>query len=364
MPKLLTLQAARGVAANLVVFSHLFVVEGKYTHGGVVPAFAADGMAGVDVFFVLSGFIMVAVAGRNIGPFQFLWRRAARIYPTYWLITLLVLAVTMVSPEIVNSSIKEPISIWRSFVLFPGHTLPLLAVGWTLIYEMYFYLVFSVFIAARIRVLYGLGAWALAIFTVRLAMPNEVGASPVLSVVTNPMTIEFMLGAVIGLLWLNRRMPGAATVGLTGVATFTFCLVYVGPVLSLTTSPHLEELRVLLFGIPSALAIYSLAAFEKRAKAGRTPTFLVNLGDWSYGTYLVHILVISTIGRMLALLVPTGGVAPSLVLIPVALVAANLGGAVVHILFERPTLNWLHRLGPSAGQKAVGPSNAPRVASA
>ena len=71
MSQLLTLQATRGIAANLVVFSHLFLVEAKYTAAGVLPAFALYGMAGVDVFFVLSGFIMVAVAGRNIGPMQF-----------------------------------------------------------------------------------------------------------------------------------------------------------------------------------------------------------------------------------------------------------------------------------------------------
>ena len=87
MTKLFTLQVARGVAANLVVFSHLFVVEGKYTGGGVLPSFTLYGMAGVDLFFVLSGFIMVAVAGRGIGPLQFLWRRAARNIP-YLLVSI------------------------------------------------------------------------------------------------------------------------------------------------------------------------------------------------------------------------------------------------------------------------------------
>ena len=85
MPQLRTIQVARGIAANLVVFSHLFLVETKYTAAGVLPAFTLYGIAGVDLFFVLSGFIMVAVAGRDIGPIEFLWRRATRIYPTYWL---------------------------------------------------------------------------------------------------------------------------------------------------------------------------------------------------------------------------------------------------------------------------------------
>ena len=140
MSQLRTIQMARGVAANLVVFSHLFFVESKYTAAGVLPAFTLYGIAGVDLFFVLSGFIMVAVAGRDIGPIEFLWRRATRVYPTYWLISLAVLAVAIVAPAIVNSSIQVPISLWRSFLLIPDRTLPLLAVGWTLVHEMYFYL--------------------------------------------------------------------------------------------------------------------------------------------------------------------------------------------------------------------------------
>ena len=81
MARLLTLQVTRGVAANLVVFSHLFIVQTRYTGGDILPAFSFYGIAGVDIFFVLSGFIMVAVAGKSTGAIQFLWRRAVRIYP-------------------------------------------------------------------------------------------------------------------------------------------------------------------------------------------------------------------------------------------------------------------------------------------
>ena len=98
MARLLTLQVTRGVAANLVVLSHLFTIEAKYTGGQILPTFSLYGIAGVDIFFVLSGFIMVAVAGKNIGAVQFLWRRAARIYPAYWLVSLLVLATSLAEP--------------------------------------------------------------------------------------------------------------------------------------------------------------------------------------------------------------------------------------------------------------------------
>ena len=88
MARLLTLQVTRGVAANLVVLSHLSVIEAKYTGGQLLPTFSLYGIAGVDIFFVLSGFIMVVMAGKGIGAIQFLWRRAARIYPPYWVVSL------------------------------------------------------------------------------------------------------------------------------------------------------------------------------------------------------------------------------------------------------------------------------------
>jgi peptidoglycan/LPS O-acetylase OafA/YrhL len=77
MPKLLTLQAARGIAANLVVLSHLSPLRVSYKHGGVLPSFTFYGVAGVDLLFVLSGFIMTAVAGRGVGPWEFPRCRAA-----------------------------------------------------------------------------------------------------------------------------------------------------------------------------------------------------------------------------------------------------------------------------------------------
>ena len=347
MPKLLTLQVARGTAANLVVLAHLFAVEGKYTHGGVLPSFTYYGVAGVDLFFVLSGFIMVAVAGRGVGPWEFLWRRAARVYPTYWLVTLVVLAVTMVAPEMANSSINEPISIWRSFLLVPARTPPLLAVGWTLVHEIYFYLVFAILLALRIPVRFGLIAWGLVLLTVTMTMPNATAASPVLSLVTNPLTAEFMMGSIVGLLWVRRRTPGAVSVGVIGVAAFAFSLVYLAPALSLSTSAHLDTWRVLIFGIPSALVLYALAAAEHRTEPPLPQKWFVAIGEWSYAAYLVHVLVISAIGRVLVLFVPAGSIGASLVLVWVGIVMANVAGAVIHILFERPTLNWLHQLGSS-----------------
>jgi exopolysaccharide production protein ExoZ len=342
LAKLLTLQVARGVAANLVVISHLTLVDAKYG-GGTMPPFLFYGIAGVDVFFVLSGFVMVAIAGRDIRSDQFLWRRAVRIYPTYWLVSLVVLGVSLVFPAIVNSSIQGPISIWRSFLLIPQETLPLLAVGWTLIHEMYFYLVFALLLFFRIPVPTGLVMWsAFLVLCAAFVPPGHIAASPVLTVLLSPLTAEFMMGAVAGVLYRTGAVRWALGAGSIGLLAIAATIVFVAPALSLAKNIHLDSWRVILFGAPAALIIYALAAWELRTSP-HAPAILVALGDWSYATYLVHVLVLSALGRMIAV-VSSPGIGTTLLLAGFGLVATNLAGGATFHLFERPLLMKLHKL--------------------
>jgi exopolysaccharide production protein ExoZ len=345
MTELRTIQAARAFAANLVVFSHLFVVEAKYASCNVLPAFTFYGIAGVDLFFVISGFIMVTVAGRDRGPFEFLWRRTTRIYPTYWLVSLMVLATVLIAPTFVNSSITTPISLWRSFLLIPDRTFPLLAVGWTLVYEMYFYLAFAIFLALRISILVGLIAWGVLILVIAVTLPDQIASSPVLRLIVSPLTGEFMMGAFVGLLWRRRSASRALTVGAFGLAGLILSIVYIGPMLSLAANPHLDGWRVIVFGIPGALIVYALTGLEPLYPSGRLAESLVAFGDWSYATYLIHVLIISAIGRIIFALVPGGGGGVSFALVAAGLLAVNLTGGGIHVLFEKPTLNWLRTFG-------------------
>jgi exopolysaccharide production protein ExoZ len=346
MARLLTLQVTRGVAANLVVLSHLSVIETKYTGGHILPTFSFYGTAGVDIFFVLSGFIMVVVAGKRIRAVQFLWRRAARIYPAYWVVSLVVLATSLVEPGWVNSSIQGPISLWRSFLLVPDSTLPLLAVGWTLIHEVYFYLVFAVFLALRISIPIGLLGWGVVLLIITIVGGDYVTSLPLGRVWTNPLTAEFIMGAAIGVLYDRKTMRGGAWTGVMGLATLVTSIIFVAPALQLADNPYLDAWRVVLFGMPAALIIYGLAASEQ--KAVQTPArLLVALGDWSYATYLTHVLVLSAIGRIIHSLAQPGPMS-SLMLIAVGFLAVNLVGAFMFRFFERPTLAVPHRFGSTA----------------
>ena len=296
MPKLLTLQAARGVAANVVVLGHLFATEAVF-RGADIPYFSiVYGSSGVDLFFVLSGFIMVAVAGRQVGPLVFLSRRVARIYPTYWLATFAMLALAIVSPTILAA--LEQSSLWRSLLLLPAVNHPLLGAGWTLVHEMYFYLVFASFLAMRIPTMVGLVGWGLIVVATTIAVPDQIAASPLLQVIAHPLTAEFMMGALVGVLWLNSRMPGARFAAIIGLAALPIEIAagYLFPEHTIISGPHFDDLRVLVFGFPSMLIIYGLAAAERRAPALRTPSLMVAFGDWSYSTYLMHGLVIGPSG--------------------------------------------------------------------
>ena len=346
MARLLTLQVTRGVAANLVVISHLFVIEAKFTGANILPTFSSYGIAGVDLFFILSGFIMVVVAGKDVGAIQFLWRRAARIYPPYWLVSIIVFAASMAEPVWVNSSVTAPISLWRSFLLVPDSAPPLLAVGWTLIHEVYFYFVFAVLLALRIAIPVGLLGWGLVLLIATILGGDHVTSSPFGRVWTSPLTAEFIMGAAIGVLFNHKSMRGAAWAGAIGLATLVASIVFVAPALPLANSTHLDAWRVVLFGVPAALIVYWLAALEQNAV--RMPArLLVALGDWSYAIYLTHVLVLSAFARIIYALAPSG-VISSLALIAVGVPAANLAGAVMFHFFERPTLGMLHRFSSTA----------------
>jgi exopolysaccharide production protein ExoZ len=298
--------------------------------------------AGVDVFFVLSGFVvMVAIAADGVGPAQFLWRRAVRIYPTYWLVTAVVLCVSLVSPASVNASITAPISTWRSFLLVPQEMPPLLAVGWTLVHEAYFYLVFAILLFFRASILSGLTMWAACLSVLILVLP--VGASPALRVITSPLTAEFMMGAIVGVLYRQAIAIGGRSLLVVGLVVLAWNMLWTAPELSLSTNPSLDLWRVLLFGVPAVAIFYGLSAWELRS-APKLPALLVALGDYSYATYLLHVLVVSAIGRLIALMAGPG-IAATCVLLVAGFIVANAAGALTHHFFERPNIVLLREIG-------------------
>ena len=126
--KIVNIQALRGIAVLLVVAYHLTKIEAKYGHGErLLTTLATIGMSGVDLFFVISGFVMVTVTRgwfRKDGALaHFLYHRFKRIYPIYWFYSLLILAIFLLKPDMVNSSQGGNVNIISSFLLLPQNQL-------------------------------------------------------------------------------------------------------------------------------------------------------------------------------------------------------------------------------------------------
>ena len=137
--RLASLPALRGIAALAVVIFHLRSVELKYLDGpSVLDSIGRYADAGVDLFCVLSGFVMTTIcAGRYTRKgkgWLFFVKHAGRVLPLYWLFTTIIVVLMVTAASMVNTSYAEQ-STLASYFLIPHSQLPLLTVGWTLVHE-------------------------------------------------------------------------------------------------------------------------------------------------------------------------------------------------------------------------------------
>lgn len=292
--KLGNIQALRGFAALNVVASHLHVIEMKYSPDHLIPKTSALLLSGVDLFFAISGFIMIYVILRmGRGPkavLEFLYARVTRIYPLYWIVTCIVLAVYVLRPELVFSSIDKPPNLIKSFLLWPEGRPPLLAVGWTLIHEMGFYLVVSVLLFfKRSWVLPFLILWAVLVV---LAYQSGIyNANALYRVLGSPLSLTFILGALGGYIFCRFGPRFGLVVLVIGLGLWGTTLVILAEHGGGMIENHFG--RFIHFGLPSALVVYGCAALKTEF-----PRWSQTLGDWSYALYLTHVLTLTALGRL------------------------------------------------------------------
>jgi exopolysaccharide production protein ExoZ len=325
----------RGFAALAVCLAHLHAVEAKFGGSPLLGNWAISGFAGVDLFFVISGFVMVWVTRESQGQPSALptfWlARFLRIYPLWWLVLSAIVAVWMVKPGWVYASHLTDPDILRSYLLFPAKELPLHAVGWTLIHEVWFYLVFGLLLLAPARFFPALlGIWAIMVGGAALAMPTPF--APVLALIRHPLTLEFILGAGVGLLASKRIFPAPRVMLQLG------CFVLLLSVLSVkdyaTSFFAMDWPRVWQFGLPAAFIIWGWVGLEQQ-NGVTTPRWSQALGNWSYALYLIHVPVFVAVGRLAAPL-SRDGFLDNGVLLVVALASAIAAAFVLHMMFERP----------------------------
>lgn len=340
MRKIINIQALRGIAALLVVCFHLIPLEEKYGAGeSVLPGIFKHGMFGVDLFFVISGFIMTSITR---GQFQsasnaseFLYHRASRIYPTYWFYSALVLIIFLIRPEWVNSAQGNQVNILSSFLLWPESTLPLINVGWTLIHEVYFYIVFSVLLVFLPEKRLGLALllWAVAVVAADFSMATN---NPVLNLVAHPLTLEFIAGCFLAILFHKD----------TGWKFTVFLAISSAIVFVILTGLNKSEIpsdwwRVGIYGVPAAAILYCLVVAERENIV--LNRYLAKLGDASYSIYLVHVLVLSAVGKALYAL-STSYLIPNAVMVIILCLCVIASGLISYRIIERPLMKASRKL--------------------
>ncbi|MEL6234613.1 MAG: acyltransferase [Pseudomonadota bacterium] len=333
------LQALRGAAAAMVVLFHLEVFVLPHHLGLSLWDGLAMGYAGVEIFFVLSGFIMAHVHGHELGlpgaPGRFLWRRAVRILPIYWLVLLAVLA----GRAALGGPLPDGKTLLASALLLPVET-PVLRIAWTLSFEALFYLVFALVIwrPAFGRLL--VAAWLTTVLAA-LALPHPGMPLTPLSWLVSPYLLLFALGVLAGRFW--TRLPQGTAAALVALGVLGFFGIGLGE--ALAGLDLTKPLRTLLYGGAAAAMIAGLAAIGRSARL-RTPRLLVHLGDASYALYLLHLPVMVIGAQALA--------AVGLASLPAWCIALVLcGGAcglasAVHLGVEAPLMRALHRAGRRA----------------
>jgi exopolysaccharide production protein ExoZ len=281
-----SIQFLRFVAAALVVFFHSIGALDRYFPGSISETLhylAGVGMAGVHIFFVISGFVMVYSSfndpSKEFSSTQFAIRRFIRIYPIYIVYALLYLVFHYILSGVQQSTAYE---IAASLLLLPEYSSNIIGPGWTLSYEVYFYICFAIFMRLGMkRGLIALTVFFLGCIGLRLFTDIE---SATLHLLTNPLLLEFLFGAFIGYVALTSNIwPRTADIMLA--------LALIGFTISLALG-YSRWPSSIVWGIPSALLVGGLIFQEQNGKLCWFIKKLYFLGDSSYSLYLLHILLI------------------------------------------------------------------------
>lgn len=333
MGKLRSLEMVRAIAALLVVCFHTPIILGIPLASLPLSNLVSQSYRGVDLFFVLSGFIIGHVHAPDIGrPWRlgnYAFNRITRIYPAVWMMTGIASILSLAGWGIVDANIHP--GLWNAFAslfLLPQDGDAILNVSWSLKYELVFYLLFAGLMLDRRLGVILLIAWQLAVFAIALAL--RVETSGLVGFYLRPISLEFGVG--LGCAWLvaQPRFVAAMRVELiqwgllaVGVEAFIGGMAFGG-------HKHLTDACCAL---GAGAIILSLVLLERSGRL-RVPDLLVSLGGASYAIYLVHYSAISLVAYGLGHLL--AGPVPALLYGP-AVVSGALAGIAFDRFFDRPT---------------------------
>lgn len=360
--RLENIQALRGVAALMVLAAHVKEAEIDYGGGGtILPHFLYMGVVGVDLFFLISGFVMTHVAlsgsrGREAAG-RFIYNRAARIFPVYWTATLLLMTLYAGKHYFFAEATPFPNPV-ETFLLLPSDYFPLVPVGWTLVHEMYFYFIFTLLVFWRgAGVPLFLGVWAAALFAGQAL--GVFNANSWTRIVFNPLTYEFITGALVALAIRRDLTRFAIPALVAGLVIFAVEAAFFSDRLYPDVMGKFA-LRAAIFAPPFALILYGSAALERKSGA-LAPSWLRRTGDASYSLYLIHVPAFLVVGKLISISIADTRL-DNFLLIPAFAISAIAAGFALHHFAERPLLDATKKFGDrifaARSQTAVAPEKA------
>ncbi|HHT2831364.1 TPA: acyltransferase family protein [Klebsiella aerogenes] len=327
-----TIQYLRGLAALLVVSQHAVFKYSQYNPSNTI-GYNLGGF-GVDLFFVISGFVMCySTQFSKMSPAKFFSHRIIRIFPLYITLTLLAFAIYLVKPELVNSSGGKT-DLLASFTLLPTKDKLLVQNGWTLSYEFFFYIIFSIsiFISYKLRGIISI----VLLSSLCLLSFYKPQSEFIFNFITSPLLFEFVLGIVIYLTYKHIKILQKTT---------ALILIMLSIILiAIQSNTGIFETvfdRALYAGLPMAMLLLGFILLENELRLAPTSlkSSLYFLGDISYSLYLSHAFVLSPASMILSRITTN-----SFFFITSIVCIALVAGTACYLLLEKPLTRYFKGL--------------------
>jgi exopolysaccharide production protein ExoZ len=325
------LQIARCLAAIMVVIHHTDrILLQKYNIHAIIYQPFDFPFARIDLFFVLSGFIIYYIHRQDLGVKSkakpFLLKRFVRIIPLYWVVTLLY--------TILSLATHEHFTAWQlisSYLLLPDKSQPILGVAWTLRYEVFLYLIFCLLMVSN-KWLYPVVLCWIGSMIYFLAIGTTFADNPYLDLIFNPLNLEFVAGCLAAQI-LVKYKPNLSIFGYVGIILLLSSLF-------LQEYKELSLNHVILWGVPFFFIILGFTSYEIR-KEITLNKWLVAIGDASYSIFLTHIIVILSFRKLSDKFALYDRIGHPIWMSLMVCIAAILCGCIFYRVIEKPFLETL-----------------------
>lgn len=307
------IQILRAVAALLVVLLHSTRVSTDYGFDkGLFLNLKGWGYGGVDLFFVISGFIMIHIQSiKQYSATTFFLNRLIRIIPLYWILTGLIILIYILSPSSFNVIKISPEWAFASLLFLSQEILdkfPILYDGWTLEVEMMFYIVLSFLLTFKKDISHTI-FYAISVLVCIVVFSK------------NFLLLEFAIGMLLGLIYHHHLVRKPVAPLLLGIALFLLTIF-------ITPANDLSFRRFIIFGIPSFFIVYGALGVTQFKN-----DLILLIGNASYSIYLIQVFTLPIFYKTLRQI--GADIDFSDVYILGSILLTVISGCLLHLLVEK-----------------------------